>query len=163
LISGLPFFRICELCASFPSNIVNPSSVMSGRQDDVRRYTGLLNSGAGGCGGRLGHRTGRRWRAQARSPERGMAQPRRIAATPSAKICVPSTLSSSRVSSDQWWLMPLIDGTNNMAAGMARARIWASWPAVLGIRAFVVKAREVRRPLQASPENPSPRPCTPTP
>jgi len=59
--------------------------------------------------------------------------------------------------------MPLIDGTNHMAAGMARARIWASWPAALGIRAFVVKAREVRRPLQALPENLSPRPRTPTP
>ena len=42
-------------------------------------------------------------------------------------------MSASLVSSVQWWLTPLMLGTNNIAAGSFRARICASCPAPLGI------------------------------
>ena len=41
--------------------------------------------------------------------------------------------SSRFVSSAQWWLMPPMEGTNSIAAGIRRAMYCASWPAPLGM------------------------------
>src|SRR3981189_2237745 len=67
--------------------------------------------------------------------DRHRAHPaRRIAAAASANTWAPRIMSSSLVSSDQWWLTPLRLGTNIIAERIRRDRICASWPAPLGMR-----------------------------
>ena len=45
----------------------------------------------------------------------------------STKASAPKAISSSEVFSVQWRLMPPIDGTNIIAAGINGAITWASW------------------------------------
>jgi hypothetical protein len=57
----------------------------------------------------------------------------KASAIASAKTWAPSTISSLEVSSVQWWLTPLMLGTNIMAVGNFLARNCASCAAPLGI------------------------------
>lgn len=53
--------------------------------------------------------------------------------TARASTLRPVTRSSSRVSSSKAWLIPPIDGTKSIAAGINRATFFASWSAPDGI------------------------------